>query len=85
MKLLGEFLAALAIGILKYLQQREDLKASLRAELEKGSMTYALKAEQWRARAAGNPDADHLRVRKPGASLSLSGGGASSNSRTDIP
>ena len=85
MSLLSQFLAALAIGILKYLQTREDLKASLRAELEKESMNYALKAEQWRARAAGLPDADHLRVRKPGASLSLSGGDASADSRTDIP
>lgn len=85
MSLLSQFLAALAIGILKYLQQREDLKASLRAELEKESMNYALKAEQWRARAAGNPDADHLRVRKPGASLSLHSGDANTDSRSDIP
>ena len=85
MSLLSQFLAALAIGILKYLQQREDLKSSLRAELEKESMNYALKAEQWRARAAGNPDADHLRVRKPGSSLSLSSGDADDDGRSHLP
>ena len=85
MSLLAKFLAALAIGILKYLQQREDLKASLRAELEKESMTYALTAERWRARAAGLPDAERLRVRKPGSSLSLHSGDANTDSRSDIP
>lgn len=85
MKLLSEFLAALAIGILKYLQQREDLKASLRADLEKESMTYALKAAEWKARAVGNPDADRLRVQRPGDSLSLSGGDADDDGRAHIP
>ena len=71
MTLLTQFLAALAIGILKYLQSREDLKASIRNELEKASLAYALKAAEWKARAAGSPTADALRVQRPGASLSI--------------
>ena len=85
MSLLAKFLAALAIGILKYLQQREDLKASLRAELEKESMTYALTAERWRARAAGLPDAERLRVRQSGASLSLHRDDADDDGRAHLP
>lgn len=85
MSLLAKFLAALAIGILKYLQQREDLKASLRAELEKESMNYALKAAEWKARAAGNPTADRLRVQRPGSSLSLQDRDADDDGLSHLP
>lgn len=83
MNLLAQILAALAVGILRYLQSREDLKDSIRADLEKESLSYALKAQEWRARAGA--DAESLRVRNEGASLSLHSGDASSDSRTDIP
>ena len=71
MTLLAEFLAALAIGILKYLQQREDLKDAIRSELEQEAMHYAIKAAEYRARAVGLPYAAAFRVRDSTLSISI--------------
>jgi len=70
--LLAEFLAALAIGILKYLQQREDLRKSVRDDLEKEAMRYAIKATEYKARAAGLPYASALKVRDATLTITLS-------------
>jgi hypothetical protein len=83
MNVLAQILAALAVGILRYLQSRKDLKESIRADLEKESLSYALKAQEWRARAG--VDADSLRVRSQGASLSLPDSPADVDRRTDLP
>lgn len=83
MNLLAQILAALAVGILRYLQSREDLKDSIRADLEKESLSYALKAQEWRARAGA--DVESLRVRNEGASLSLPDSSSDVNRRTDLP
>lgn len=71
MTLLAEFLAALAIGILKYLQQREDLRKSVRDDLEKEAMRYAIKAAEYRARAVGLPYVAAFRVRDSTLSISI--------------
>jgi hypothetical protein len=69
--LISQALAALAIALLRYFQQREDLKASIRLELEKEAMAYAIRATEWRARAAGYPYAVRLGVRNVKLSISI--------------
>lgn len=63
--------AAIAVAILRYLQSREDLKTSIRLELEREVMGYAIKATEWKARAVGLPFASHLVVRNATLSISL--------------
>lgn len=70
--MLAEFFAALAIALLRYLQQRGDLKAALRADLEREAFTYVEKALRWKAVAAGDLNPPELLVRKPGVQLWLS-------------
>ena len=82
--MLAEILAAVVIALLRYLQGREDLKASIRADLEKESLRYANAALVWKARAAGEPAAEYLRVRN-GSSLSLHSRNPNVDGRTDLP
>ena len=82
--MLAEILAAVVIALLRYLQGREDLKASIRADLEKESLRYANAALAWKARAAGEPAAEYLRVRN-GSSLSLHSRDSGADGRTDLP
>ena len=83
MSMLAQILAALAVGILRYLQSREDLKSSIRSDLEKESMAYALKAQEWRAHA--DADAESLRVRNTRAKLSIHDPSPYDDRHTDLP
>lgn len=83
--MLGDLLAAIVVGLLKYLQTRQDLRAAVRAEIEKECMAYAIKANEWKARAGSNPDADRVRVLNPTASLSIPNPSADISDRTDLP
>lgn len=67
----SQLLAALAVSLLRYFQQREDLKSSIRLELEREAMAYAIQATEWRARAAGYPYAVKLGVRNVKLSISV--------------
>lgn len=71
MNVLLDFLAKLAIEILRYLQGREDIKNATRVELEREAMKYAIRAAEWKARAVGLPYAHDLRVRNATLTISI--------------
>lgn len=75
-----QLLAALAVALLRYLQQREDLKQSVRDDLEKEAMRYAIKATEYKARAAGLPYAHAFVVRDSTLTISIQGPVASAGS-----
>lgn len=83
--MIAEILAALVIGLLKYLQTRQDLRAAVRAEVEKECMGYAIKANEWKANAPRDPHALDVRVRNPGDVLSIPDRTANDDGRTDLP
>lgn len=78
-----QLLAALAVSLLRYLQQREDLKQSVRDDLEKEAMRHVIKATEYKARAAGLPYAAALRVRDTTISISISSPIAGAGSGTE--
>jgi hypothetical protein len=51
----GEILAILVVHLLRYFQQRQDLKASVRNELYVEAMNYANKARDWKLAALRDP------------------------------
>lgn len=84
--MLADLAAAIVVALLRYLQQRQDLRAAVRAEVEKECLVYANRANEWKANDADDdPRALDVRVRRPGATLSVSSDPAHDDGRTDLP
>ncbi len=85
--MIGEMLAAFALGLIKYLQTRQDLRAAIRAELREECQVYVDRANEWKEKAerGDDPTALDVRVRRPGATLSLSSEPTHDDGRTDLP
>lgn len=81
----ADLAAAVVVALLRYLQQRQDLRAAVRAEVEKECLVYANRANEWKAAADADPRALDMRVRRPGATLSVSSDPASDDGRTELP
>lgn len=71
---IGEILAAICIELLKYLQDRADLKEATRDKLALQAGAYANQALSYKIRALGTPDGGGtLRVQPHAGTLALSG------------
>lgn len=83
--MLADLAAAIVVALLRYLQQRQDLRAAVRAEVEKECLVYANRANEWKANASRDPHALDVRVRSPGDALSIPDRTANDDGRTDLP
>jgi hypothetical protein len=69
---LGEVLARLAVAVLQWFMARKDLTDKVRLEVANGVLELAVRANEWKAVAAGRPDGGAtLRVRDGAGTLIL--------------